>query len=70
MEAENTRFLTAVLGKEGQELRACGTMNGALQHNEHCSPGDVDRTSNGLSARILEATERLVVEESVCHTGL
>ena len=45
-------------------------MNGALRHNEHCSPGDFDRTSNGLSVRILEATERLVVEEAVFHTGL
>ena len=45
-------------------------MNSALRLAERCGTGEIDRTFNVFSARILEANGRLAVEEWVGHIGL
>ena len=53
-----------------QSLRSCGRKKGALRHADRCSTGDVDKMFNVLSARIVEANGRLLIEEYESHRGL
>ena len=69
MHPVDMRLFAGASGGE-QSLRSCCRKKGALRHVDRCSTGDIDKMFNVLSARIVEANGRLLIEEYESHRGL